>query len=84
MSYDEYMLNLLLKPTYAKFQKVYFPAIRKVLITVLEECLIVMQEIQKAKCSSCGTTFMAQNGATLCPSCSTQQDHQHGGCGCGH
>lgn len=44
-----------------------------------------MQEIQKATCNSCGTTFVAENGATLCPSCSENQSHhQHGGCGCGH
>ena len=46
-----------------------------------------MQEIQKATCNSCGTTFVAENGATLCPSCSenqTRSDHQHSGCGCGH
>ena len=45
-----------------------------------------MQEIQKATCSSCGTTFVAQNTtATLCPSCSANKEHhQHSGCGCGH
>ena len=45
-----------------------------------------MQEIQKATCSSCGTTFVAENAtATLCPSCvSNQEHHQHSGCGCGH
>jgi uncharacterized Zn finger protein (UPF0148 family) len=44
-----------------------------------------MQEIQKATCNSCGTTFVAENGATLCPSCSENQSgHQHSGCGCGH
>jgi len=44
-----------------------------------------MQEIQKATCNSCGTTFLAENGATLCPSCSANQsDHLHNGCGCGH
>jgi rubrerythrin len=45
-----------------------------------------MQEIQKATCSSCGTTFVAENAAiTLCPSCSANKEqHQHSGCGCGH
>jgi rubrerythrin len=45
-----------------------------------------MQEFQKATCSSCGTTFVAENAATtLCPSCSANQEHhQHSGCGCGH
>jgi hypothetical protein len=43
-----------------------------------------MQEIQKATCNSCGTTFVAENGATLCPSCSANQEHHHSGCGCGH
>ena len=44
-----------------------------------------MQEIQKATCSSCGTTFVAENAtATLCPSCASNQEHHHGGCGCGH
>jgi rubrerythrin len=44
-----------------------------------------MQEIQKVTCSSCGTTFVTENAATtLCPSCSKNQEHHHGGCGCGH
>ena len=44
-----------------------------------------MQEIQKATCNSCGTTFVAENGVTLCLSCSANQSHhQHSGCGCGH
>jgi rubrerythrin len=45
-----------------------------------------MQEIQKATCSSCGTTFVAESTTTtLCPSCSANQEHhQHSGCGCGH
>jgi rubrerythrin len=39
----------------------------------------------KVTCNSCGTTFVAGNGATLCPSCSANQsDHQHSGCGWGH
>ena len=37
-----------------------------------------MQEIQKATCSSCGTTFVAESAATtLCPSCSANQEHHH-------
>jgi predicted RNA-binding Zn-ribbon protein involved in translation (DUF1610 family) len=45
-----------------------------------------MQEIQKATCSSCGTTFVAESAtAKLCPSCASKQEHhQHSGCGCGH
>ena len=44
-----------------------------------------MQEIQKATCSSCGTTFVPENASsTLCPSCSANQEHHHSGCGCGH
>lgn len=35
-----------------------------------------MEEIQKVKCTSCGTSFMVQNEAPLFPSCSEQhQDH---------
>ena len=37
-----------------------------------------MQEIQKATCSRCGTTFVAENAtATLCPSCASNQEHHH-------
>ncbi|MGC2384349.1 MAG: hypothetical protein WA631_14705 [Nitrososphaeraceae archaeon] len=45
-----------------------------------------MQEIQKAKCASCGVTFVSENASTLCPSCAENQGHSHGhsGCGCGH
>jgi predicted RNA-binding Zn-ribbon protein involved in translation (DUF1610 family) len=44
-----------------------------------------MQEIQKATCSSCGTTFVVENAATtLCPSCASNQEQHHSGCGCGH
>ena len=45
-----------------------------------------MQEIQRTTCSSCGTTYVSENAtATLCPSCSANQEHhQHSGCGCGH
>ena len=35
-----------------------------------------MQEIQKATCSSCEKTFVAK---TLCPLCSSHQEHQHCG-----
>ena len=50
-----------------------------------------MQGIQKVKCASCGTMFMSEAGATMCPSCS-EQSHDHRGddsgstmgCGCGH
>ncbi len=51
-----------------------------------------MQGIQKIKCSSCGTMFMSETDASLCPSCAGQShDHKSqegtmmgGGCGCGH
>ena len=44
-----------------------------------------MQEFQKATCSSCGTTFVAESATeTLCPSCASNQEHHHTGCGCGH
>ena len=51
-----------------------------------------MQGVQKVKCSSCGTMFMSETGTTMCPSCSSEQSHEHreydtsgmmGGCGCG-
>jgi rubrerythrin len=48
-----------------------------------------MQGLQKLKCASCGTMFMAETETTTCPSCS-EQSHSHqehgagGGCGCGH
>jgi rubrerythrin len=56
----------------------------RILITVMEMA-DDMQEIQKATCSSCGTTFVPENASsTLCPSCSANQEHHHSGCGCGH
>ena len=57
----------------------------KTLITVMKTTCN-MQEIQKATCSSCGTTFVAESATTtLCPSCSANKEqHQHSGCGCGH
>ncbi|MEW5840445.1 hypothetical protein [Nitrososphaera sp.] len=45
-----------------------------------------MQGIQKSKCAMCGTTFMAENGAKMCPSCTSRGHGEMGshGCGCGH
>ena len=47
-----------------------------------------MQGLQKLKCATCGTMFMAETETTTCPSCSEQSHshHEHGagGCGCGH
>jgi uncharacterized Zn finger protein (UPF0148 family) len=50
-----------------------------------------MQGVQKVKCASCGTMFMSETGATMCPSCSEQSHNHRGddsssmmGCGCGH
>jgi predicted Zn-ribbon and HTH transcriptional regulator len=45
-----------------------------------------MQEIQKATCSSCGTTFVAESATTgtLCPSCALKDEYNSTGCGCGH
>jgi|GraSoiStandDraft_41_1057321.scaffolds.fasta_scaffold78982_3 rubrerythrin len=48
-----------------------------------------MQGIQKMKCTSCGVTFMSENGASTCPSCASNSSLGHGhddssGCGCGH
>ena len=50
-----------------------------------------MQGVQKLKCTSCGTMFMSETGANICPTCS-EQSHSHSehesngmsGCGCGH
>lgn len=51
----------------------------------INHCNDDMQEIQKATCNSCGTTFVVENGVTLCLSCSANQSHhQHSCCGCGH
>ena len=36
-----------------------------------------MQEIQKTTCSSCGTTFVAENATTFCPLCASNQEHHH-------
>ncbi|MGH9952699.1 MAG: hypothetical protein ACRD5J_13825, partial [Nitrososphaeraceae archaeon] len=58
--------------------------VAKILITVMKMAYD-MQEIQKATCSSCGTTFVAESAtATLCPSCAVNQEHHSTGCGCGH
>lgn len=48
-----------------------------------------MQGVQKLKCTSCGTMFMSETGASICPTCSEQSHNEHdssnmGGCGCGH
>jgi len=48
-----------------------------------------MQGVQKLKCTSCGTMFMSETGASICPTCSEQSHNGHessnmGGCGCGH
>jgi predicted RNA-binding Zn-ribbon protein involved in translation (DUF1610 family) len=62
----------------------YAITITKILITAMKMAYD-MQEIQKATCSSCGTSFVAENAtATLCPSCAGNQEHHSTGCGCGH
>lgn len=50
-----------------------------------------MQGVQKLKCTSCGTMFMSETGASICPACSEQShnhnEHENNGmsdCGCGH
>lgn len=35
-----------------------------------------MQGVQKLKCTSCGTMFMSETGASICPACS-EQSHSH-------
>lgn len=64
----------------------------KVLISSFQFTRSLMQGVQKVKCSSCGTMFMSETGTTICPSCSSEQSHEHreydargmmGGCGCG-
>jgi hypothetical protein len=53
-----------------------------------------MQGGQKVKCTSCGAMFMSETGMKMCPSCSSEQSHEHheydssssmmgGSCGCG-
>ena len=43
-----------------------------------------MQGLQKLKCATCGTMFMAETETTTCPSCSEQShSHQEHGAGGG-
>ena len=35
----------------------------------------IMYENQKVKCTSCGTMFISETNATLCPSCSKKVDN---------
>ena len=44
-----------------------------------------MQEIQKAKCASCGVTFVSENATHYVRHVlKSGHSHGHSGCGCGH